>query len=72
MTTTWILNAAGLFLTTTGVLLMYLHLRQTPHLSDDATVTEVKRAYEKDRRLLVIGVGLVAAWCVVQYLGVLI
>jgi len=72
MTTTWILNAAGLFLTTVGVLLMFLHLRQTPRLSDNATVPEVKRAYEKDRRLLVIGVGLVAAWCVVQYLGVLI
>ena len=72
MTTTWMLNAAGLFLTTAGVLLMYLHLRQTPGLSDAATVTEVRRAYEKDRRLLLIGVGLVAAWCVVHYLGVLI
>ena len=72
MTSTWILNATGLFLTTTGVLLMYLHLRQVPRLSSDATAHEVKRAYEKDRRLLVIGVGLIAAWCVVQYLGVLI
>ena len=72
MTTTWILNAAGLFLTTVGVLLMYLHLRQTPRISDDANVLEVRRAYEKDRRLLVIGVGLIAAWCVVQYVGVLI
>lgn len=72
MTTTWILNAAGLFLTTVGVLLMYLHLRHSPRLSGDATLPEVKLAYEKDRRLLVIGVGLVAAWCVVQYLGVLI
>jgi len=72
MTTTWILNAAGLFLTTVGVLLMYLHLRHTPRLSSDATVPDVKRAYEKDRRLLMIGVGLIAAWCVVQYLGVLI
>jgi len=72
MTSTWILNATGLFLTTTGVLLMYLHLRQAPRLGEDAPVGEVKRAYAKDRRLLVIGVGLVAAWCVVQYLGVLI
>lgn len=72
MTTTWVLNAAGLFLTATGALLMYLHLRQYPRVSDDATVAEVRRAYEKDRRLLVIGVGLIAAWCVVQYVGVLI
>ncbi len=72
MTTTWLLNASGLFLTTTGVLLMYLHLRQAPRLAEDAPASEVKRAYERDRRLLVIGVGLVAAWCVVQYLGVLI
>lgn len=72
MTTTWIFNAAGLFLTTTGVLLMYLHLRHAPRTSNDATVQEVRRVYERERRLLVIGVGLIAAWCVVQYLGVLI
>jgi hypothetical protein len=72
MTVTWVMNAAGLFLTATGVLLMYLYLREAPRLAENASALEVKRAYEKDRRLLMIGVGLIAAWCVVQYLGVLI
>lgn len=72
MTTTWILNAAGLFLTTAGALLMYLYLRGTPRLAENASAQEVRRAYEKDRRLLLIGVGLIGAWCVVQYVGVLI
>lgn len=72
MMTNWILNAAGLFLTMTGALLMYLYLRQTPHLAKNASPADVKRAYEKDRHLLLIGVGLIGAWCVVQYIGVLI
>jgi len=72
MITNWALNAAGLFLTMTGALLMYLYLREVPRLPENASATDVKRAYEKDRRLITIGVGLVGAWCVVQYLGVLI
>lgn len=72
MMTTWVLNASGLFLTTVGVLLMYLYLRQAPRLAENAPANEIKRAYEKDRRLLMIAVGLIAAWCVVQYLGMLI
>jgi len=72
MTITWMLNAVGLFLTTAGVLLMYIHLRRTPPLAADASSIEVRRAYQNDRRLVMIGVGLIAAWCVVQYLGVLI
>ena len=72
MFTLWLLNAAGLFLTTTGALLMFLYLRQNPPLAPDASALEVRRAYEKDRRLIFIGVGLLAAWCVVQYVGVLI
>jgi hypothetical protein len=72
MTTTWILNAAGLFLTMAGVLLMYLYLRGTPRVAENASATDIKRVYEKDRRLIMIGVGLISAWCVVQYVGVLI
>lgn len=72
MVTTWAMNAAALFLTTVGALLMYLYLRGAPRLAENAPTSEIKRAYEKDRRLLMIGVGLIGAWCVVQYLGVLI
>ena len=70
--TTWILNATGLFLTMAGALLMYLYLRGAPRLAENASVQEIKRAYERDRHLLLIGVGLIGAWCVVQYVGVLI
>ena len=72
MTATWVMNAAGLFLTATGALLMYLYLREAPRLAENASAADVKRAFEKDRRLSMIGVGLIAAWCVVQYAGVLI
>jgi uncharacterized protein YjeT (DUF2065 family) len=72
MTTDWVLNAIGLFLTTAGALLMYLHLRKAPPLAHNASSAEVRRAYQNDRRLVMIGVGLIAAWCVVQYLGVLL
>ena len=33
---------------------------------------EIRRAYQNDRRLVMIGVGLIATWCVLQYLGVLL
>lgn len=70
--TTWILNASGLFLTMAGALLMYLYLRGAPRVADNASAQEIKRVYERDRHLLLIGVGLIGAWCVVQYIGVLI
>ncbi len=72
MTITWVLNLIGLFLTTAGALLMYAHLRKSPPLDDGASAAEVRRAYQNDRRLVMIGVGLIAAWCVVQYLGVIL
>ena len=51
---------------------MFLHLRRTPPFDEGASSIEVRRAYQNDRRLVMIGVGLIAAWCVVQYLGVLL
>ena len=72
MTTAWVLNAVGLFLTTAGALVMYLHLRRTPPVGENASSAEIRRAYQSDRNLVMIGVGLIAAWCVVQYLGVLL
>lgn len=72
MTTAWVINAVGLFATTAGALLMFLYLWQSPSLADDATAPDVKRAYEKHRRLVMVGVGLLALSFVIQYIGVLI
>lgn len=72
MTTIWVVNAVGLFATTAGALLMFLYLWQSPSLADDAQGPEIKRAYEKHRRLVVLGVGLLALSFVIQYVGVLI
>ena len=72
MTTTWLLNAAGLFSTTAGALLIFLYLWKSPKFADDWLTPEGKRAYSKHRRLLVIGVGLLAAWLAIQYLAIIL
>ncbi len=72
MMTTWILNAVGLFLTTVGALLIFLYLWKAPKLADEWLSPDGKRAYSKHRRLLIIAVGLLAAWVLVQYLAVIL
>ena len=72
MTTTWILNTVGLFVTTVGALLIFLYLWRSPRFSDEWLSIEGKRAYEKHRRLLIVGVGLLATWVVIQYLSVIV
>jgi len=72
MTTAWLLNAVGLFLTTTSALLAFLYLRAMPKFSDKFASPEASRDYSKHRRLLVVFVGLLAAWLVIQYLGLIL
>jgi len=67
MTTNWILNAVGLFVTTVGVLLTFLYLWKSPRFANEWLSDEGKQAYAKHRRLLLVVVGLLAAWLVVQY-----
>ncbi|HXR57736.1 MAG TPA: hypothetical protein VN747_00310 [Burkholderiales bacterium] len=71
MTTSWVLNAIGLFAVTTGALLMFLYLRNSPKFAAQLTSDEAKRAYEKHQRLSMIAMGLLAAWLVVQYVGLI-
>jgi hypothetical protein len=71
MTTSWVLNAIGLFAVTAGALLMYLGLRNAPKSVPDSPTPADKLAYEKHRRLSMIAMGLIAAWLVVQYVGLL-
>jgi hypothetical protein len=70
--TLWILNTIGLLATTVGVLIVFLHLHRTSQMVSDSALPEVCRPLLKDRRLLTITVGLMAAWFVVQYLAILL
>jgi len=72
MLTTWTLNLIGLFATTVGALLIFLYLWRSPRFADAWLTDEGKLAYSRHRRLLVVGVGLLAVWLVIQYLAVII
>jgi 3-dehydroquinate dehydratase len=71
MTMSWMLNAIGLFAVTSGALLMFLSLRNTPKIVAEISNPEARRAYEKHRRLSIVAVGLIAAWLLIQYVGLL-
>ena len=72
MTAAWILNTVGLLATTIGALLIFLYLWKAPRFAEDWLSPEGKRAYAKHRRLLIVSVGLIAAWLLVQYLAVIL
>ncbi|HUQ25549.1 MAG TPA: hypothetical protein VM140_07760 [Burkholderiales bacterium] len=72
MTITWVLNTIGLLATTVGALILFLHLHKTSALAAQGPSAESHAALVKDRRLLMIAVGLMAAWFVVQYLALLL
>lgn len=69
--TLWILNTIGLLATTIGVLIVFLHLHRTSRTITDARLQEQCAPLLKDRRMLMITVGLMAAWFVVQYAAVI-
>ncbi len=72
MTATWILNTIGLFTMTLGTLLILLYLWKSPRFAENWLSPDGQRAYAKHRRLLIISVGLLAAWLLVQYLAVIL
>ena len=72
-TTLWILNTVGMLAITIGVLFVFLHLHRTSQVVHSAAqLPEVCQPLLKDRRLLTITVGLMAAWFVIQYLAILL
>ena len=71
MTTSWVLNAIGLFAVTSGALLMFLSLRKAPKSAADLSTPDAQRAYEKHRRLSTIGMGLLSAWLAIQYVALI-
>jgi hypothetical protein len=72
MTTAWILGSVSLFVTTVGALLIFLYLCNTPPTAEAWLSAEGKVAYPKYRRMMIISVGLLAAWLLVQYLAVIL
>ena len=69
--TLWMLNTIGLLATTIGALIVFLHLQKTSQLADTLRHHEECAPLLKDRRTLMIAMGLMAAWFVVQYAAVL-
>jgi hypothetical protein len=72
MTTAWLLNAIGLFVTTVGALLTFLYLRGTPRFADKFASPEARSDFARHQRKLAWVVGLLAAWLVVQCLAVIL
>jgi len=72
MTTAWLLNAIGLFLTTVGALLTFLYLYENPRYADKIATSDSGRDYSRHQRKLAWAVGLLAAWLVVQCLAVIL
>lgn len=72
MTTAWLINAVGLYVTTVGALLTVLYLRETSHFADKFATAEAARDYARHQRLLTWVVGLLAAWLVVQCLALIL
>jgi len=63
------LNTVGLLATTIAALIMFLHLHRTSRVA--ASLPAACAPLLKDRRMLMITMGLMAAWFVVQYVALL-
>ena len=72
MTTAWILGSVSLLATTVGALLIFLYLCNTPTSAEAWQSSEGKVAYPKYRRMLIISVGLLAVWLLIQYLAIIL
>jgi hypothetical protein len=71
MTTHWVLETIGLLVTTIGALVAFLHLHRTSREMGEASLPPECAALARDRRLLMITMGLMAGWFVIQYIGLL-
>jgi len=70
--TLWMLNTIGLLATTIGSLIVFLHLHKTSQLADHVKLHKECAPLLKDRRLLMVTTGLMAAWFVIQYAAVIL
>ncbi len=72
MPTSWAINAAGLYFIAVGALLIFLYLWRSHKTAERWLSPEGKVAYAKHSRLLIIGMGFLALWLVMQYLEVIL
>lgn len=72
MTVAWLLNTISVLATTIGALLIFLYLWKAPRFAEAWLSPEGKLAYIRHRRLLVISVGLLAAWLLMQGLAIIL
>jgi len=70
--TAWVLQAVGLLVTTIGALIVFLHLHRTSRQLEGRELPPECAALARDRRLLMIVVGLMAGWFLIQYIGLLL
>jgi hypothetical protein len=70
--TTWILETVGLLVTTIGALVAFLHMHRTARQMEGRPLPPECVPLAKDRRLLMITMGLMAGWFVIQYVGMLL
>ncbi|HYR36124.1 MAG TPA: hypothetical protein VEQ87_17670 [Burkholderiales bacterium] len=70
--THWILETIGLLVTTIGALVAFLHLHRTSRQMANSPLPAECAPLAKDRRLLMITMGLMAGWFVIQYIGLIL
>lgn len=72
MSTAWMLNAVGLFVTTTGSLLLFLYLCNTAPRAEGAGAAVATPELVQNYRRLRVAVGLLAVWLVIQDLSLIL
>jgi len=72
MTTSWILGTASLYATTIGALLVFVYLSNLPRSADAFQSPQGKEAYAKHRRMLLVAMGLLSVWLVIQVLAIIL
>jgi hypothetical protein len=70
--TAWLLQTIGLLVTTIGALIVFLHLHRTSKDMAGHDLPPECAALVRDRRLLMIVMGLMAGWFLIQYVGLLL
>jgi len=70
--TAWVLQAVGLLVTTIGALIVFLHLHRTSKQLEGRDLPPECAALARDRRLLMIVMGLMSGWFLIQYVGLLL
>jgi hypothetical protein len=67
-----IANMVGMFLTAVGALLILMYLVQTPQFAREWLSPDGQKAFARHQRRLVLGVGLLVAWIVLEYVAVIL